>query len=198
MKIAKIVFLLVALSWGSNALAGKVVCGKVTDQETGTVTVQCAYVSDFEDGRIWAFKFAFFTAHRPETTYFGSYVPFFEETDVADCQDGRDYVASIQSVFMPGFGCLTGDETESLRKAIYEKLDQLHGDICPAHREGKVSADALQASVSAVTATICAIPGVVLTHKSPFMGALAGAMGAGFCGPLTWAQLESILDEHCD
>lgn len=183
-------------SLASNALAGKVVCGRVIDED-GIEKRSCAYIPDFEDARGYAFRAAFSLANRPETGY-QFYLPFFEETDVSGCQDARDYVERSGTYFFFGFGCLTPEELESLRTEIYNQLNQLKADICPAYRSGERSVSYLLFSVQVVATGACAIPGILLTAKNKFIGGLISVMGGALCYGITEYELEKILDENCD
>lgn len=203
MKIAKIVFLLVALGWGANALAAQVKCAVVTDAETGQQRRTCAYFPDFGDAR----RFAFISAlHRQgiETTLGPNYAPF-ETFDVRNCEEARSKVNSEGGEWEPGFACMTQAEIESFRDEVFENLEAFNERICQDWRDETISADVTVYGVSSMVGAMCLLPAAVFAvlnsdNISPFsavMATLWSAVASGTCGAVAYSEITKSLDENC-
>lgn len=203
MKIAKILFLLIALGSGANAFAGQLKCAVVTDEETGQQRRTCAYFPDFGTAR----QMAFLTSLRNdgiETTLGPNYAPF-EVFDVRDCEEARNKVNDVGGSWQPGFACMTQREIEALQEDIFEILEAFEENICQDWRDETISADVTVYGVSTMVGAMCALPAAVFAalnsgNISPFSAVMAGLWGtvaAGTCGGATYSQITTALDENC-
>ena len=199
-KIAKTVFLLAVLGYGANVLADKLVCGVVTDENTGVQVKICAYIPDDNEFMRKALFISIINhMHRPETG-FGTWYPPFETHVAANCEDARTLVENMQyGRFALGQGCMTDAEIESLRQAIFDKLTQIESDLCASYKEGNRGYKYLKLGAQIVSGVACAVPGALwgTVGGNPFGGTLLGVAGAAACGGITGIELEALLKKRC-
>ena len=210
MKCAKAAFLFVALGWCVSALAGKVICIKIVNPETGDYIRECGWIPEDDDLREWAFKVAFYSRQSEAETAIGHYnvySPFEEMAGITTCEGFRNFINtnSNKAGQVLRFGCLTEAETIAFRDAAIERFAQKEVETCNAYHKRTMSHSALKASVVAMAGTFCALPGIVggaislKFRNSPGMtGSALWVLTAGSgCVAFTDEEFDNAMVEMC-
>ena len=212
MKTAKVVLILIVTAYGVNALAAKLVCGKVIDHPTGIERMVCAYIPEAGDARDWAFRMAFYQSINTSETSIGSFEYYepFQYMSVDSCESARQYINNqndqgIAAYLMPGFGCMTQEEIEAIRNLVIEKLEGVEETLCTSHVEGTLTADLWQGLATGIVSGVCALPGIIYAavgaHYANAGKVVGGSLWAAITGPLCAEfasnQIEQILDTMC-
>ena len=130
MKIAKIVFLLLTLGWGANALAGtQLICSTITNPKTGDKQKICAYVDVGQEKTVrWSFTHYLMSLHNQlegETVNYDYVYDSLSTVQVSGCADAKRVAANDNLILAPEYTCLTLEETFlAMREDISEDFAQ--------------------------------------------------------------------------